>query len=194
MNASQIFKRPRVKKQKRKINHILLASGLIIAAIGNDGISIGPCQKSPKPEKGVLIEKMLRRAVVDKKDIPDYGLINDKSKILLSNLGISFWEKGPVSDTMQSGSVPQFKNVKIILFSPAEIQKLADEQGNFLYLQFGKIEIMGNVARVEIATCWAVSRENQSRMIMMSAGGYERQFSKRNGEWIFEKELKRFVS
>ncbi len=177
-----------------KINVLLLIGSFVLCGCAVMKETGSNCRKAPKTDKEILISRTLRRAVLDEKDIPDYGLIKNKKRIFLSNRVVLFWQKTAPSDTINICAIPADKNVKIILATLDEIQRLADIENDFLYLSFGKIEIEGKIAKVEIATQWAVSRKNYGKKVYMSGGGYELQFIQENGKWRFDKIGKTWIS
>ena len=149
-------------------------------------------------DKKQLIYTILERAVVSKKDIADYHLISDKNKVYVSDIAYSKFFGGierPSEIPIEKSEVPnKINNVKFCIKSKPELQKIADETGNFLYLTLGNIEIKENTAKIGVMTSWSVSEKNKRKMVMMSGGGYVWEFEKKDGNWIFIKIISNFQS
>ena len=148
-------------------------------------------QQSPKfVEKKILVETVLLRALVFEKDIPDYWLIKDKKNIVLSNI----IRPEPVVhpdekiDTLSAALIPKLEKIKLSLMTPLEIQQRAEKKGDFIYIEFNKIEIGKNIARIAISTKWAISKKTKIRVIL-SGGGHEHEYIKNENKWIFKKSV-----
>tara|TARA_R100000306_G_C4345769_1_gene127575 strand:- start:24 stop:473 length:450 start_codon:yes stop_codon:yes gene_type:complete len=146
-------------------------------------------------DKKELIYKILKRAVVEEKDIPDYSLINDKKKIYIQDLWIeSFWsEKPPKTFLVRSTEIPpQINGVSFCLKSKSEMQIIADNTSGFTYLTLGVIKIDNNSATIGIDH--GFQTKTNSNKVILAGGGYVWQFKKVNGEWMFDKILSHFQS
>ena len=51
--------------------------------------------------------------------------------------------------------------VNLTLLQPEEIQKKADEEGDFLYLRFSQLEVSNSEAKVSLDSTWAVGKGSQ---------------------------------
>lgn len=87
-----------------------------------------PSVVAPDRTKAKMIELALKEAVV-KQAIPDFGLIKDKRKFLLSTENIS------------PNLMPKFSGLDFLLLTPQEIQRKADAKGDFLRLRFTDIKV-----------------------------------------------------
>ncbi len=70
-----------------------------------------------------IVELVLNWALVEQR-IPDFGLLDDQQNIILS------------LENIDAELVPQLPGINLILLSPEEIQRKADEDGDFLRLNF----------------------------------------------------------
>ncbi len=149
-------------------------------------------------DKKQLIYAILERAVVSKKDIPDYTLITDKMNIYVNSISYSKFFGGidkPQENPIDPKDVPtQIEKVRFCVKSQLEIQAIADKTNDFLYLTFGNIEIKGNIAKIGISNGWVVSKKNKGKYVMLSGGGYVWEFKKVNGIWKFHEIKSHFQS
>ncbi|MEZ4643216.1 MAG: hypothetical protein R3E31_10870 [Chloroflexota bacterium] len=116
-----------------------------------------------------LLRQTLTMALVDQ-SIPDYGLLAGQPNIVLSNEGID------------PDMLPTLPGVDLVVMSPAEIQKQADEDGDFLYLRFDEITaVSATTARVSLSSFWAVAKT--SDMLYLSGGGFAVEFTRTADGW-----------
>ena len=163
---------------------LLIVLGLLIAGCSTHPIEFPLIPTSatvPENDREVIVAKALRRAFIEEKDVPDYGLIRDPQRILVSNQmgGGRSWEP------LTSGALPHSDTVKFILLSPRQIERLAFCMGDFVYVQVGRPEIKGDSAAVVVSTDWATS--SRSQVIYLSGGAYKLVYLKKDGEWVFER-------
>jgi len=120
-------------------------------------------------DEAELIRLTLERALVAK-EIPDYKLIRDKGNIVLS------------TENIDLRLVPTIPGVNLILLTPEQIQRKADQEGDFLYLRFRELNIQSpENAVVKLDNFWAVGRN--SPHMYLSGGGFAIFYSKASGEW-----------
>ena len=146
-------------------------------------------------DKKQLIYKILNRAIITNRDIPDYQMIKDKKKIYILDTYYSafFGETEIKSYPLNPANIPnQIGNVKFCLKSKTELQKIADKTEPFTYLTFAKININENIATIGIDNGW--QGQTNGNTVYMSGGGYIWQFKKMNGTWEFDKILSHFQS
>lgn len=146
-------------------------------------------------DKKELIYKVLKRAVVDEKDIPDYNLIKDKKKIYIENnyaASILDEEEMKILPLTSSEIPSEIKGISFCLKSKPELQAIADKTSPFLYLTFKEIKIDGDIAIIGISNSWQPI--TKSKVAYLSGGGYVLQFKKVNGVWEFDKVLKSWMS
>ncbi len=154
---------------------------------------LGPLDAVLDKDKQQLIYKILERAVVKEKDIPDYHLLKDKNRIYISKEYVDrFFEESEIYH-LGNGDIPKKINgVSFSLKSPEELQAIADETEPFTFLVFGNISINGNTAVVGIDHWW--QRQTNENLVIMSGGGYILEYQKTGGEWQFKKIIRRFQS
>ncbi|MEG0775357.1 hypothetical protein [Clostridium sp.] len=126
-----------------------------------------------------LIKRVIETAVVYGK-IPDYSLIKDKKNIIIS------------SEIIDSNLLPVLPNIKLIVLSPTEIKKKANKEGDFLYLNFRKIDIDNLNAKLTLDNTWAVS--DNSKVDYLSGGGMTIKFYNLFGKWFQKKSIEIWVS
>ncbi len=78
--------------------------------------------------------------------------------------------------------------VNLTLLQPEEIQKKADEEGDFLYLRFLQLEVSNSEAKVSLDSTWAVGKDSQE----MHHAGYARcsaEYHRESGKWEINEPL-----
>jgi len=134
-----------------------------------DDASAGPSDFTDS-DKAEIVRLVLVDALVEKK-IPDYRLLTEtQNSIVVSTLNI------------QRSWVPNLPNYTLKLMSPAEIQRRADGQGDFLYLSFAEFKVKGSCVAVTLANSWAVGKK--SGMGYLSGGGFSYEYRRQSGKWI----------
>ncbi|WP_166962212.1 hypothetical protein [Yeosuana marina] len=152
---------------------------------------LGPFETVMDKDKQELIYKILERAVVSKKDIPDYQLLKDKKRIYITTQYTDkFFEESEVSYLGKKDIPRRIAGVKFSLKSPEELQKIADETGLFTFLSLGNIEINQDTAVIGIDHWW--QQQTNSKQIQMSGGGYILEYKKVDGKWQFDNVVKKF--
>jgi hypothetical protein len=71
---------------------------------------------------------------------------------------------------------------KLVLMSPAEIQRKADTEGDFLYLSFVELKAKGSCVAVTLMNSWAVGKS--SSMGYLSGGSVTYEYRRPSGKWI----------
>jgi hypothetical protein len=121
-------------------------------------------------DKAQIVRLTLERALLSR-EIPDYQLIADKANIVLS------------TQNLDRAWVPELDGINIILLNPKEIQSKADEEGDYLYLQFRELEVQENGRIiVSLDNLWAVSKN--SMVFYLSGGGFTIEYHRENGRWV----------
>ena len=116
-----------------------------------------------------IVELVLTWALIEGR-IPDFGLLDDQQNIILS------------LENIDAELVPQLPGINFILLSPDEIQRRADEDGDFLRLSFQHLSVSDSRAEVVIENSWAVGKD--SRVGYLSGGGCTLEFHKEGGAWV----------
>ena len=123
-------------------------------------------------DRAEIIKRTLEMALIEKA-IPDYKLIQDPENIVISN------------ENIPPNSLPQLPGINLILLDSVSIQEKADIKGDFLYLQFQKIEPECNGISVSLDNVWVKSKH--STKFYLSGGGFTLLFQKKiYGEWKVE--------
>jgi hypothetical protein len=149
-------------------------------------------------EKQKLIHELLERSVVTLKDLVDYNLLKDKKNIYINRTYYSKFSGATKADIVEyqfeNNDVPsQIQDVKFCLKSKDELQKIADNTSDFVFLTFGNIEINGDIATIGLATWWQ-PQSPPKRKAYLSGGGYVLQYKKIDGKWIYDKTLSAWMS
>jgi len=139
--------------------------------------------EAPQSDADVLMQLALRRAVVDEKAVPDYGLLPDPTIIVVVRHDSSITPR----------ILPQSSGVRFLILSREEIRRLADQHGHFVYLDVSAWRIEGDSGQAGASTHWAASRRNRG-IVYMSGGSCAWQYRKRDGVWHFEKTLGCLIS
>ena len=129
-----------------------------------------------------IVKLVLEWALVDK-NIPDYALLPDSGSIVLS------------LENIDADMVPQIPGVNLILLTPDEVQKKADEEGDLLFLSFQELKVGESKATVSINNTWAVSKESrEARKGYLSGGGCALEYQKEGGEWVLGEQMMCWIS
>ena len=139
--------------------------------------------ETPQSDADVLMQLALRRAVVDEKAVPDYGLLPDPTTIVVLKQDSSITAR----------ILPQTSNIRFLLLSADEIRDLADRYGHFVYINVSAWQIQGDSGRAGASTKWTQSRRNRG-VVYLSGGSCAWQFRKREGTWHFDKPLGCLIS
>ncbi len=144
------------------------------------------------PREEALIAKALLRATIKERDIPDYGQLPDKSRIVVLNR--TEWG-GPQGHEITDGALPGNTSVQFVLHSKTEIQEMANQRGELVYIAIGRLLLDPGAGRVQIAVHGAVAQNTEKKLKMYaSGGGYELAYLWRNASWIFDRILSRWIS
>jgi len=152
-----------------------------------------------KTDRQKIIYHLLEKAVVTEKDIPDYGLHKNKSQFYVLNKEIKRINKAPFYDYVPLAKNEMPTKIGAVSFcwkTQNELQTIADETNDFLYLSLGEIQINGNKASVRLNNEWITSEKNKGKYTYMSGGGYELPLIKEDNEWIIDrsKEMIQWIS
>jgi hypothetical protein len=135
-------------------------------------------------DRQAIIRKLLTRAVVVEKDIPDYALIKDKSHIYILETGHSYLMGNTETFIVKEDEIPtRIKDVEFCLKSEAELQSIADNTYPFLYLTLVEFTLAGDSATIGLNNGW--QGQKNSKTVFLSGGGYVWKLKRINGNWIF---------
>ncbi len=121
-------------------------------------------------DKAEIVRLTLEDALI-KKTIPDYNRLVEGGR----GIAVS-------TENIKAEWVPTFRGLKFILLSPAEIQRKADREKDFLYLSFARFRVKGSCVAVTLANSWAVGKN--SAMGYLSGGGSVYEYRKHGTKWI----------
>jgi hypothetical protein len=131
-----------------------------------------PANESPltREDQAEIVRLTLERALMDQ-EIPDYQLIKDKKNIVLSMANIDV--------TL----IPTLPGINLIPLTREEIQAKANNEGDFLYLEFIEIEAESDAkVTVSFASDWA--RAEGSETLYMGGGGFTIEYTKNADGWL----------
>ena len=118
----------------------------------------------------------LQWALADKK-IPDYRLYFAQMENIILSV-----------ENIEDGVLPQMPGVNLTLLQTEEIQRKADEEGDFLYLRFLQLEVSNSEAKVSLDSTWAVGKDSQE----VHHAGYARcnaEYHRESGKWEINEPL-----
>ena len=147
----------------------------------------------PLGDKDSLASMAIARAVISHRDIPDFSLLSTTPAIIVeSECEFVTLAGDTLTDSITVHSLPHDRSVNFALLTPAQIQKEADDHSDFVYLSVFRIRMSAQGAFVSVATTWAVGKD--SRVVILSGGGYVLRFSKDGGSWMFEEVVAEWIS
>jgi len=129
-------------------------------------------------DKKTIVEMALQWGIDG--GIADFKLVKDRATFVVANFNLP-------------------KNVKLELpghtinvFSLLRIQAEANYGGDFLYFRFNRLDGDAEHAKVAIALVWAVSEHSTTQYL--SGGGADLDFEKRDGKWVLQPVMNRWMS
>ena len=78
--------------------------------------------------------------------------------------------------------VQGIEGLSIQLLTPAEIQRKADNQGDFLFLSVPELKVRSQCIAVTLSNSWAQGRNSKS--LYMSGTGFIYEYRKESGKWV----------
>ena len=128
---------------------------------------------------------------VPKGVVPD----DDKAEVFRSMLTqITAPGSGWLNREQQEGGVVlSTKNIKpewlkgveglsVQLLTPAQIQRKADSEGDFLFLSVPELKVRSQCIAVTLSNSWAIGRNSKS--LYMSGTGFIYEYRKESGKWV----------
>jgi Carboxypeptidase regulatory-like domain len=120
---------------------------------------------------------------------------DDKAEVFRSMLTqLTAPESGWLNrEQREGGVVLSTKNIKpewlqgveglsIELLTPAEVQRRADRQGDFLFLSVPELKVRSQCIAVTLSNSWAIGKNSKS--LYMSGTGFIYEFRKESGKWV----------
>ena len=119
-----------------------------------------------------LIRQTLERALIGNEMTVAGVLVKENGSVVLS------------TENINASLVPNIPNRTLILLRPEEIQKKADDQGDFMFLRFERIEPRGSVVEVVLANTLAKGKDSEKTDGYMSGGYFTVEYRQISGEWV----------
>ena len=119
-------------------------------------------------DKAEVFRAMLAQAIA-----PQGGLLDPKQRetgVILSTRNIERHWLQPIP------------GLSIQLWTPADIQRKADDEADFMYLVIPEMKIRGQCIAVTLSNTWAVGKKSKSAY--MSGGGLSYEYRKESGRWV----------
>ena len=123
-------------------------------------------------DRSELIRQTLELALIGNEMIAAGVLVKDNESVVLS------------TENTNPSLVPNIPNRNLILLRPEEIQKKADDQGDFMFLSFDRIEVRGSVVHVVLANTLAKGKDSEKTEGYMSGGYFTVEYQQISGEWV----------
>jgi hypothetical protein len=137
-------------------------------------------------DQEILASMAITRAVIKPGDVPDVQQLDRDQAIVLATATKFITMQGDTVDYfLTERSLPPARSVRFKLLTPQQIQAIANDSGDFVYLAVSKIKETADGAIVTVETKWAIGKN--SFLVIMSGGGYELRFRKEGTRWIFDK-------
>ena len=157
-------------------------------ACGNGGTP-APLDNEPSSlsltdqDRSQLIRQTLERALVGNEMIAAGVLEKDSESVVLS------------TENINASLVPNIPNRNLILLRPEEIQKKADDQGDFMFLSFDRIGpkeiwvdggwgVDRSVVEVVLANTLAQGKDSEKTEGYMGGGYFTVEYQQISGEWV----------
>jgi hypothetical protein len=119
----------------------------------------------------------------------------DKAEVFRATLMQGISSQWGLLDPKQreTGVILSTKNIKghwlqaipglsIQLWTPAEIQRKADDEADFPYLWIPEMKVRGQCIAVTLSNTWAIGKNSKS--VYMSGGGLIYEYRKESGKWV----------
>ena len=158
---------------------------MVVGLACGGGNDVPPAANSPAPlnnepssmsltdeHKSELIRQTLERALIGNEMIAAGVLVKDNESVVLS------------TENINASLVPDIPNRNLILLRPEEIQKKADDQGDFMFLSFDRIEPRGSDIQVVLANTLAKGKDSEKTEGYMSGGYFTVEYQQISGEWV----------
>ena len=136
------------------------------------GEDCSPSLSLTDQDRSELIRQTLERALIGNEMITAGVLVKDNESVVLS------------TENINASLVPNIPNRNLILLRPEEIQKKADDQGDFMFLSFDRIEVRGSVVQVVLANTLAKGKDSEKTEGYMGGGYFTVEYQQISGEWV----------
>ena len=123
-------------------------------------------------DRSELMRQSLERALIGNEMIVAGVLVKDNESVVLS------------AENINASLVPNIPKRNLILLLPGEIQKKADDQGDFMFLRFERLEPRGSVVQVVLANLLAKGKDSEKTEGHMSGSYFTVEYRQISGEWV----------
>ena len=134
-------------------------------------------------DRSELIRQTLERALIGNEMIVAGVLVKDNESVVLS------------TENINASLVPNIPNRNLVLLRPEEIQKKADDQGDFMFLSFDRIGpkeiwvdggwgVDRSVVEVVLANTLAKGKDSEKTEGYMSGGYFTVEYQQVSGDWV----------
>ena len=119
-----------------------------------------------------LMRQTLVRALIDNDMIAAGVSVNDNESVVLS------------TENIDVSLVPDLPKRTLVLLGPEEIQKKADDQGDFMFLSFRRIEVRGSIVQAVLANTLAQGKDSEKTEGFHAGGFFTVEYEQQSGEWV----------
>ena len=136
------------------------------------GAECSPLLSLTDQDTSELMRQTLERALIDNDMIAAGVSVKDNESVVLSteNINVSL--------------VPDIPNRNLVLLGPEEIQKKADDQGDFMFLSFNRIEVRGSIVQAVLANTLAQGKDSEKTEGFHAGGFLTVEYKQISGEWV----------
>lgn len=145
---------------------------------------------NPDKDEHALIYQVLKRALIEAKDLPEYKFIEDKNQVYIVNktpdIFFRFIEDGieTPNEDLTTDDIPfVIDDIQFCLKSPQELEEIARHTEDFIYIAIGNISSDGKIGRVGISSNWQTP--SSSGRVYLRGGGYVAEYVKEADQWKF---------
>lgn len=133
------------------------------------------CDNAPEETEEVSEEDKAEvlRATLIQGAAPQWGLLDQRQR----ETGVVLSTKNIKPEWLQG-----LQGVGILLWTPADIQRKAEDEGDFQYWLIPEMKIRRQCIVVTLSHTWA--RGKNSKSLYMSGGGLTYEYRKESGKWI----------
>ncbi len=184
-----------IEKEMNRIKGLALGLGvatlIVVGLACGRGNDVPPASLNNEPsslsltdqDTSELIRQTLERALISNEMIAAEVLVKDNQSVVLS------------TENINASLVPDIPLRNLILLRPEEIQKKADDQGDFMFLSFDRIGpkeiwvdggwgVDRSVVEVVLANTLAKGKDSEKTEGYMSGGYFTVEYQQMSGEWV----------
>lgn len=179
--------------------HRILTIAMVIIALGCQPLKPTShryfnCKPSsdfdPSGDKQGLIYQILKKALIEDKDLPEFKFILDKTQIYIVKETpedfFKYTEEGIeiINEPLTASDIPfSIGDINFCLKSKTELGEIAKHTEDFIYIALGSFRSDGKIGRIGISTNWQAPPE--SGHVHLTGGGYVAEYVKEAEQWKF---------